>query len=189
MAQVRYRLEGICPLIQHNGRTTDPSDKFSILLKQISGKRKKTEADYEELSRIEWYAGLYTNEEKKIILPAHLLQAVIIAGAKKHRCGNEAKSGCFVEGDAILEFGDNREIDSLWSDREKYVLKSRVKVGQAAVIRTRPIFRNWSANVTVMYNEELANKNAITDWMNAAGQQVGIGDWRPQYGRFKVSIA
>ena len=32
------------------------------MLKSVSGKRKKTEADHEEMARIEFVAGLYMNE-------------------------------------------------------------------------------------------------------------------------------
>ena len=39
-------------LIMHNGRTSNPLDPFTKAMKEISGKRKKTDADLEALSKI-----------------------------------------------------------------------------------------------------------------------------------------
>ncbi len=44
-------------LMMHNGRTKDPLDPYAKALKKLTGKRKKTDADYLEISRLEWEAG------------------------------------------------------------------------------------------------------------------------------------
>jgi hypothetical protein len=37
---------GTAPLLMHNGQTADPLNKYAKMLKSVSGKRKKTEADH-----------------------------------------------------------------------------------------------------------------------------------------------
>ena len=65
-------------MIMHNGQTCDPMNKFARAIKEISGKRKKTDEDYAEMGRLEWIAGLYVNEEGKLIIPADVLDSALI---------------------------------------------------------------------------------------------------------------
>ena len=44
-----FHIQGTVPTLMHNGRLADPLDEKSILLKEITGKRKKTEADQMEM--------------------------------------------------------------------------------------------------------------------------------------------
>jgi len=40
-SQVKLKLTGISPLIVHNGQLADPLNRFSKLMKAVTGKRKK----------------------------------------------------------------------------------------------------------------------------------------------------
>jgi hypothetical protein len=179
-----YKLTSSAPLIQHNGQTSDPLNKWSKSIKQISSKRNKTDADYEEMARLEFMAGLYLDEAGPII-PSFLIDAMVVNGAKKSKEGPSAKSGCFCPKHAKLEYDGPRSVNELW-ECETFRFSRRVRVGQASVQRMRPIFESWSAEVTLQYEDTLANLSRIDAWMAVAGTQVGIGDWRPQYGRFTV---
>ena len=101
LRQLQVTIQGVSPLLLHNGQTADPTNKFARQLKEVSGKRKKTDEDYAEMSRIEWHAGLYANADQKIILPAVCIVASIIGGAKKSKLGSAFKSAVFVDADAI----------------------------------------------------------------------------------------
>jgi hypothetical protein len=180
--QVTYRLISSCPMIQHNGQTADPLNKWAKLIKQISSKRTKTDADYEEMARLEFLAALYLNEQGPII-PAYVIDSLVINGAKKSKEGMIAKSGCFCLEHACLEYNGPRTAAELW-ECEEYRFSAIVKVGTARVSRMRPIFRNWSAAVTLNIEDTTVNVARVDDWLTVAGTQVGIGDWRPQYGRF-----
>jgi hypothetical protein len=89
-------------LIMHNGQTADPLNSFSKAMKEISGKRKKTDADFEALANIEYQAGLYLNAKGQVIIPSRVLESVLVEGAKKSKEGKLALSGMFVDTDAIL---------------------------------------------------------------------------------------
>jgi hypothetical protein len=179
-----YKLTSSAPLIMHNGQTADPLNKWAKALKQISSKRMKTDADFEEMARIEFMAGLYMGQDGPIV-PANLIDALILNGAKKSKEGVRSKSSCFCLKHARLEYDGPRTAQELWED-DRFRFSSIVRVGQARVNRMRPIFNDWSAVVTLNVEDTLIDPARVTEWLVAAGNQVGIGDWRPQYGRFTV---
>jgi len=161
-------------------------------MKAISGKRKKTDADYEEMARLEWLAGLY-RFRSDIVIPDYVLEAVFINGAKKSKRGPQAKCGMFFTEHAALEFpGKPVEIndDSL---SEMFVSGEfthtvGVKVGMAKVMRTRPMFRNWNLVATAQFDPDVLNLRDIEEIATDAGKLVGLGDWRPKHGRFTAGI-
>jgi len=179
---VKYQWSSSAPLIMHNGQTADPTNKWSKSIKQISSKRIKTDADYEEMARLEFYAGLYLNVDGPI-LPNYMIDSLIINAAKKFREGPSAKSGCLCLEHAKLEYDGPRTADELWAD-EKYRFSALVRVQQARVSRMRPIFQEWSVVITLQIEDSLINIARVDEWLDTAGQQIGLGDWRPVYGRF-----
>jgi hypothetical protein len=179
---LEYKLTSSCPLIQHNGQTADPLNKWAKLLKTISSKRKKTDADFEEMARIEFYAGLYLNAEGPII-PNTVIDGMTVKAAMKMKEGPVAKSGCFCLDHARLDYDGPRTADALWLD-ERFRFMSAVRVGQARVMRMRPRFPEWSAIIKLNVEDTLVNPAQVDKWMDIAGAQVGLGDWRPQFGRF-----
>jgi hypothetical protein len=114
-----------------------------------------------------------------------MVDAILVAGAKKSKEGMTAKSAVFCTEHAQLEYDGPRSADELWPI-ESFRLSCPCKVGNARVIRTRPKFDNWSAVVSVKYEPTLVNASRIDEWLNVAGSQIGLGDWRPQHGRFDV---
>jgi len=181
---VQYKLTSLAPLIMHNGQTADPLNKWSKLIKQTSSKRNKTDSDYEEMAHLEFIAGLYLDENGPII-PSFVIDSVVVNGAKKSKEGQSAKSGCFCLKHARLDYDGPRTVNELWAD-ERFRFSKKVRVGQASVQRMRPIFTDWSTIITLQYEDTLVNLSRVDAWLDAASTQVGLCDWRPQYGRFTV---
>ena len=71
-------------------------------------------------------------------------------------------------------------------DGRRFVDRRRVKVGQNAVMRTRPIFPEWELIFTVSYDSKLINKGSLKDFVTLAGTQIGLFELRPKFGRFEV---
>jgi hypothetical protein len=59
----------------------------------------------------------------------------------------------------------------------------------AKIMRYRPIFRNWSLSATVVVNEDVVNINEVKKALVDAGALIGLGDYRPRFGRFNVEFA
>lgn len=179
---LKYQLTSSAPLLMHNGQMANPLNKFAKLMKQTSSKRAKTDADYEEMARIEFMASLYMSADGPII-PASVLDAVLVNGAKKSKEGMSAKSGAFCLEHARLDYDGPRTVEELWV-LEEFRQVDLVRVGTARVARTRPVFNVWGAIVSVNIETGIVNPARVDDWFTVAGTQVGIGDWRPQHGRF-----
>lgn len=52
---ITFKVEGVAPLIQHNGRLGNPLDQMAKLIKETTDKKKKTDHDH----RIDFAAGVY----------------------------------------------------------------------------------------------------------------------------------
>lgn len=178
----KTRVVGIAPLIMHNGQTADPLNKYSKRIKEISGKRKKTEADYEKMAEIEFKAGLYMDEDGPII-PGVMIEACLLVGARKSKNGRLAQAGIIVEKNAKLEYDGPRTEEGLVND-ENFRRVDPVRVGTSKVMRTRPWFRNWSVELEVLYLADVINERDLISAIRDAGSYAGFGDWRPRYGRF-----
>lgn len=190
---ISLTMTGTSPLLCHNGQTADPLNYYSKKLKEVSGKRKKTDADHQQMAKIEWFAGLYLSQ-KRFILPAHVIESCIISGAKKSKMGVQTKMGLFVTSDAVLSFdgmpdGDiEQAVLEQMFDAETFAFTTGVKIGQKKVMRTRPIFRNWSAVLPLQYDPTVLNRDELQGICLDAGALVGVGDWRPKYGRFNATF-
>jgi len=156
-------------------------------MKEISSKRKKVDADYEEMARLEWLGSLYLYNGEPCI-PGYVLEGALIGkggAARKQREGKQAAAGLFVLDDCPLEYDGPRDPHELWK-WEEFRLIRLVSVNTSKVVRTRPFFKEWAANVEVTYNPDFVNADSVRLWMDIAGHEVGIMDWRPRSGLFSV---
>lgn len=184
--KINLTFVGASPLIMHSSQTVDPLNKYARAMKEISSKRKKVDADHLELARIEFLAALYTDEDGDVVLPSENIEACLVGGAKKSKSGVQAKSGLFVEQPAKLVYDGPTTPKELFEDvRFRYTCPA--KIGTSRVMRTRPMFKQWSANVEITYLTEVLTERDIREFAYQAGMLVGIGDWRPKYGRFNVT--
>lgn len=180
--QYKVALE-IPTFVSHNGQTADPVNRYAKAMKEISGKRKKTDADYEALARIEFEAGLYLNKDRQVIIPGRLFEALIAEGAKKSKEGKIALSSTFVDSDSLISYdGGPLTVEQLL-ESEEHRLAVPVRVNQARVVRTRPIFTNVRAEFIVSLQTEVGNASQLQRWVTDGMNLVGLGDWRPRHGR------
>jgi hypothetical protein len=192
LPEIKIRMQGVSPLLCHNGQTADPRNTYAKAMKAVSSKRKKTDADFDELARLEWLAGIYRSADS-LVIPDYVIESAMIAGAKKSKRGPQAKCGLFFTQHALLEFdGKPDEIndDTLAAmfDSGDFTHTIGVRVGMAKIMRTRPIFRNWSCIAVAQYDPDVLNLRDIEEIAADAGKLVGIGDWRPKHGRFLAEV-
>jgi hypothetical protein len=186
MEKIDIPIVGVRPILMHNGALADPLDERSISLAAVTSKRNKTRADHEEISRREWYGGLWLTGQRPC-LPPDAVEATFIEGAKTRRKGEAAKAGFAVAAPALLVYDGPTDLDELWED-EAYRLRKGVRVRNARTMRTRPRFPEWSAVISATFLTTVLNKSEIIDFMKIAGAMRGIGDWRPKYGKFTVQL-
>lgn len=185
---INFKIVGIAPMLQHNGQLADPQNPHAQALAAISGKRKKTDEGRARIADIEWLGSIYANADGRVIVPGEVVEAALVEAAKTQRLGKIAKAGMFVEDDSPLNYTGPKDISKLQADA-RFRLTKCVRVQQSRVPRTRPMFRDWSAEIKVSYNPELIDRAQVAELMAIAGERIGIGDWRPRYGRFLVESA
>jgi len=186
MQELSVVLTGANGTIMNNGQTADPLNKFAKQLKALSAIRKKTDEIYEDMAKVEFLSGLYVDEDGEIVWPGENIEAMLISAAKKQREGQIAKTAVHVFDPCKLIYKGPKSPEKLWED-ESFRLRVAVRVTTSKVMRTRPIFRQWSLPVTITYDEKLVDERLILQWLEIAGNQIGLGDWRPKFGRFTVA--
>jgi hypothetical protein len=155
-------------------------------LKRLTDKKKKTEEDLLEIKQFEWRCGFYTDEKNRPCIPVGVLLAALIAGAKKSKNGPQAKAGIFPAAGADsfpIEFDGPKAIDKMWDDG-RFCDYRGVVVNRSRVMRSRPIFRNWSLDVAVDFAPDVIDRGSVAEAFEKCGQLVGLCELRPQMGRF-----
>lgn len=70
-----------------------------------------------------------------------------------------------------------------------YEHRCRVQVMRNGITRTRPAFKEgWSAELALMVTlPEYVDAAMLHETVSSAGRLIGVGDFRPSYGRFQVT--
>lgn len=115
-------------------------------------------------------------------------EASFAKAAALRRKTRQARAGFMVAEAALLVFDGPTTIHELWAD-SKFRLRRSVVIGNARTMRTRSMFpAGWSADVTASFLPTLLDRSEVLEIFQIAGAQVGIGDWRPRYGRYKAEL-
>jgi hypothetical protein len=187
MYTVDVSVVGISPLIQHRY----PLPDFNS---QTKGGKKSTGAvNYDD----EWKGYFYADGEGKIYQPAsHFDGALKKASVNFKVTGKRGKSyrdlisaNVFVTPDMIYHEGfvvpEHLDTDA---DKPLYIDYRPVVVQRARVARARPTFKTgWKLSFQLEVIDDEVPAEVLQDILALAGKTVGIGDFRPRFGRFNVS--
>jgi hypothetical protein len=189
MKTIPVKITGTSSLLMHSDRFANPLDPLAKAHKELTSKRKKTDDDHVAIARSEFIGGCYWNEDKGFYIPAQNLDSCLIAAAKLQKLGVKFKQGVQVLEDELpIDGFKNMTPEKLW-ENPKNIDARGVKVGMAKIIRYRPIFRSWTLSATVVVNEDVVNVNEVKKALVDAGALIGLGDYRPRFGRFSVEFA
>jgi len=191
MKQIKTKWTGIRPLVMHNGLMADPLNPYTRRIKEIvrKGSKKMTDADYEDRDLLEWEAGLYWSEEHGPVIPSDNIERCIQLGAQKSRLGKDVQAAALCsESEIKVEYSGPRQKDKMYAD-PRFILRKGVAIQKSRLIRTRPMIpTGWSLTFVVEYDESILNQKYLVKAMQDAGALIGLGDWRPKFGRFSVEI-
>lgn len=176
---VEFSIEGTCPILFHRWSCEDVAAKAAA--KKGSAAKKS--------DNIESY--VYRCSDGTLGIPSVYTLGSIIDpknGAAKYiqdpRSPRKSALDLFRAGIAPLE-----EIASLGVTEWDYVDQRRVTIQRASITRQRPaLSAGWKATFyfQVLLPEYIDHK-LLLETLNQAGRLVGIGDFRPTYGRFSVT--
>lgn len=190
---IRFQFTGTRPLLIQSERTANPMDPIVKEIRKYTSKKPKdkTDADYVAIARLEFEAAFYNGTAFAAIgpyLPGLNIAACLRDAAKSQRKGATVVRAIEVlETEVPIKFKGPRVIADLWQKQEFVDIRG-VKPTKGKVMRCRPIIRDWSMEATIEYEETMLNRSEIIDIAKYAGSYVGIGTFRPTFGRFKVTV-
>lgn len=188
--KMKVKWTGLRPMLMHNAQLSDPLNPIVRKIKEHTAKKtKKTDYDLEEIDRLSYIGGLYLSENGKPCIPSDNIERCIQLGAQKKRMGKDVAAAVLcTEPEYELEYDGPKDPEKMYK-QERFVSRKSVAVSKARVMRVRPMIpTGWVLNFELEYDEEVINARAIVDAMTDAGSLVGLGDWRPKFGRFTVEV-
>lgn len=126
----------------------------------------------------------YRMENGELCQPAeHIYQAMCKAASDYQVKGKNKKTyKGVVAGNVVIS------PEFIGHGTDKYEIDSRpVRIQKARILRRRPLLKEWSLEFEIsVLDEDLLPKEVLNSILITAGQSVGIGDYRPRFGRFIV---
>ena len=164
--KIEVSIKGKAPILMHK----------CVLEEGAKGRSKTVYVPEEEAEKV-----AYRNEDGKLFIPSRWIKGALIkAGTDFKMKGKKTfkeyiKSGVFIsEGEIVL-------------DQQEYVIDaSPVNVNRSKIMRWRPRIDEWSCTFNIELIDDMINANILKEILEAAGKYKGVGDWRPEFGRFEV---
>lgn len=130
---------------------------------------------------------VYRDSTGKLAIPGEYFRQSVIHAAKyaqDPRSPRKSAMDLFKAGVSVLD-----ELCSLGVKDWDYLDRRRVLVQRNGITRIRPAMQpGWKATVKLLILlPEYINAQFLHDRLNMAGRLVGVGDFRPTFGRFAVT--
>lgn len=169
------RITGVCDYLYHRWNCEGVEEKA----RAAKGSKSKKTDDLESY--------VYRNDEGYLCIPCEHLRMSMITAAKFRqdpRSPRKSAMDLFKAGIIVLT-----PLASLGIKNWDYEDKRRVVIQKNSINRTRPAIKaGWSCEFQIQVNlPEYISFLDLNDVITTAGKLIGIGDFRPTYGRFQVS--
>jgi hypothetical protein len=171
---VKIEIEGSAAFLFHRGN----NESVEAKAKAAKGSKAKKSDDLESY--------VYRDEDGKLAIPGEYFRMAIVNAAKfkqDPRSPRKSAMDLFKAGIAVLD-----EHCSLGTKDWDYLDRRRVMIQRNGVTRERPAMRTgWRVVVTLqVLLPEYISSGLLNEVVQAAGRLVGVGDFRPTYGRYSV---
>lgn len=130
---------------------------------------------------------VYRTDDGELALPGEYLRQALINAAKFRQDPRSPRKSAMDLFKAALVV--DTVLAPLGQKEWDYIDSRRVVIQRNAITRSRPALRaGWSASFTItVLLPEYVSPEILLDVLNTAGRLIGLGDFRPTYGRFQVS--
>ena len=134
---------------------------------------------------------MYTSEDGKLIVPGTNLFRCLIDAGKFFKSGKSKVTT--LKSSLIPACVSIEEIDIPIKHVQDWKVDTRpVRIPSTGgrILCHRPSFDDWRLSFTLMLDESFLGVKLLRDIVDAAGQRIGLGDFRPDckglFGKFKV---
>lgn len=171
-----FRIKGTSAFLFHRWSV----DGVEAKAKAAKGSKAKKEDD------IESYV-YRTTDESELAIPAEYFRMSFINAAKYKqdpRSPRKSAMDLFKAGLVVLD-----ELCSLGKKDWDFIDRRRVQIQRNAITRCRPaLLPGWEIELRVqVLTPEYVSPELLHDVSETAGKLVGVGDFRPTFGRFAVT--
>lgn len=170
--QFDVEIEGVSPYLMNRFNEQEADTKTT---------RKAGRKDY----KLEAETKLYREESGTIFVPSAQIEGAIVKAASDFQITGRgrrtykelAKSVILVQPEAIA------------ITPQAWVSDARpVRVQNARVMRYRPRWDKWKLRFQVLVLDDQFSGDVLKQILDSAGSYKGIGDYRPKFGRFIVTL-
>lgn len=204
MKTLKVTWTGIRPLIMSNPQTVDVANPYSVesrrLGAELKAARKKADEDRlmklaNDQKRLDFQASAYFDAtEKRFYIPDSLIIACIKGGAQTLKKGKDIDRAVMTQEENIYveKIPAVKSLESA-QDNEAFVLETPAKIPPrtgALFIKRRCVMpTGWQLTFHLDFDDNIILEKTLISAMENAGLLVGIGGWRPKFGRFTVEAA
>lgn len=170
-----FGIYGTAPYVQHKfGAKARRQMLQNQMQTKATSKKKKEPRDPEE----DYREAQHVTANGKHGIPAPAFRAAMISACRVAGFQmTKAKLSVFIIADDI-DVDDGTPLVLITGKPEMHEGAVRLESGVASVA-FRPMWRTWSAKLKVQWDGDQFSKEDITNLLERAGQQVGIGEGRP----------
>jgi hypothetical protein len=182
---VILQISGKTPLLMHNARGANPDDPIVRDKAAITSKRKKTPEDRAMVAYLEWMHSVYEDNGVVVVPTANVVRCFANAG-KTRKLGTAIERGLSpLDLNVTLDYdGGPQPLETL-ARNPRFVSTMSVGQQRQRIMRTRPVFPEWSLTVEMLLMEEMVDLRDLSEIASLAGRIEGLGDGRRWgYGRF-----
>jgi len=164
--KINVKIKGTAPLLLHKFATEE----------KVSSRAKKVYVPEEEAEKV-----VYRNEKGQVFIPSTHFKGAMIKSAVdfqfkgKKTYKEYIKSGIFIEDNEII-----------LTPQEYVVNNMPVVISRSRIMRSRPEFKDWKCEFILEIADEALDYRVVKEILEMAGKYKGVGDFRPEYGRFSV---
>jgi hypothetical protein len=190
MKTAKFTFTGTSPLLLCSDALVDPLHPLNAEKKKVTGKKSKdkTADDIRLLYDIDFRAGLYHDEAVGPYLPAANIDACMRQGAAMTRQGRDIARAFMCFDDRVpIQYDGPRDLKALIATPDYRDIRSVVQQRQR-IMKCRPIFRAWKLVFDAVYDPNMLDETKLAHIAESAGKYVGVGTYRPRFGRFAVAV-
>lgn len=188
--KILIHVDGLRPMLQHNGRLANPLDPYTQRLKQLTAKRKKTDEDLMAILVAEARGAVYETSDGLLGFPTQNVWKAIYTAATAFKQGENIKRALSFEDstEPLLFNGAHISVEKFLADPVNIDYRP-VAVNRAKTMRARPkVQLPWAATYAFELLDDVIDARDLAPILERAGRLVGLGDWRPIYGTFAVEV-
>lgn len=195
ICSIAVGIKGIGPLLQANPQTVDRFNRYAREMARITGKgKKRTDEDYKDYADIEVRSRVHWSDEVGVYVPSTWLTSSI----HKHSFEQAKVAKDKVRGSV---FSTEEKINLIYTNMDLvksvddivgngiFRHKMNLKSGQNRIIKTSPIFHDWSFSTILEFDDKILDHETLDRIIKHAAFYGGFGDFRPTFGRATAEVS